>query len=240
MLDVPDRRSSVEFHEGDFLVKTLETKVDLTKAYQLRHRVFAERLGWVPQTAQRQETDMYDAWGVTLGLFGGEGTLLGAARLLPGSGVFMLENEFRSLLPAHHVIRKESDTAEITRLAVSPEIKDRNFATRVMLGVLKGAYQWAVRNNIRYYYLETEPRFLVSLRMLGFPCEAIGPAVKLPPAGVETVAALYDMVRFDRENGERRPDFLAWISTVAMPNGEMVSKRASLHRESEASFGSSW
>lgn len=219
--------SSVEFYEGDFLVKTLETKEEMTKAYQLRHRVFAEQLKWVPQTEDRQEMDMYDLWGVTVGLFGGDGALLGMARLLPSSGEFMLGNEFGALLPSEYVIRKEQDTAEITRLAVHPDIQDPKLSTRVLLGVLKGIYQWAVENEIRYYYLEVEHRFLRALRMLGFPCEPVGPVVKLPPAGAEAVAALYDMARFDEENGRKRPSFLEWISTIKTPNGEMVSGRTS-------------
>ncbi|MBS0181585.1 MAG: GNAT family N-acetyltransferase [Nitrospira sp.] len=217
----------IAFREGEFLVKTLEGKAELTQAYRLRHRVFAETLQWVPPTDDGQEMDMYDLWGVTVGLFHDDGTLLGMARLLPSSGKFMLENEFGDLLSSEHTIRKEPDTAEITRLAVNPDIRDSNLSSRVMLGILKGIYQWAVENEIRYYYLEVEHRFLRALRMLGFPCEPIGPVVKLPPAGVGAVAALYDMVRFDEENAEKRPSFLEWISTIRTPMGEVISGRTS-------------
>jgi N-acyl-L-homoserine lactone synthetase len=189
--------------------------------------VFAETLRWVPPTEDGQEMDMYDLWGVTIGLFHSNGALLGMARLLPSSGKFMLENEFGALLPDDYAIRKTPDTAEITRLAVSPDIHDSKLSTRILLGVLKGVYQWAIENEIRYYYLEVEHRFLRALRMLGFPCEPIGPIVKLPPAGVGAVAALYDMVRFDEENVERRPGFLEWISTIQLPTGEVLSGRNS-------------
>lgn len=221
-----DKRG-VAFYEGEFLIKTLEGKAEWTKAYQLRHRVFAETLHWVPPTEDGQEMDMYDLWGVTVGLLNPDGTLLGMARLLPPSGKFMLEKEFATLLPSEYRIRKERDTAEITRLAVNPDIRDAKLSTRIMLGVLKGIYQWAVENNIRYYYLEVEQRFLRALRMLGFPCEPIGPVVKLPPAGASAVAALYDMARFDEENIQKRPGFLEWISTIKTPNGEVVSGRTS-------------
>lgn len=217
----------IAFREGEFLVKTLEGKAELTQAYRLRHRVFAETLQWVPPTDDGQEMDMYDLWGVTVGLFHDDGTLLHMARLLPSSGKFMLENEFGDLLSSEHTIRKEPDTAEITRLAVNPDIRDSKLSSRVMLGILKGIYQWAVENEIRYYYLEVEHRFLRALRMLGFPCEPIGPVVKLPPAGVGAVAALYDMARFDEENAEKRPSFLEWISTIRTPMGEVISGRTS-------------
>ncbi|MGE0470619.1 MAG: acyl-homoserine-lactone synthase [Nitrospira sp.] len=220
-------KRGVAFYEGEFLVKTLDTKEELTQAYQLRHRVFAEKLRWVPPTEDGQEMDMYDLWGVTIGVLHHDGTLLGMARLLPSSGKFMLENEFGALLPGDYMIRKEQDTAEITRLAVKPDIQDAKLSTQVMLGTLKGIYQWAVENKIRYYYLEVEHRFLRALRMLGFPCEPIGPVVKLPPAGAGAVAALYDMARFDNENMEKRPGFLEWISTITTTTGQIISGRTS-------------
>jgi acyl homoserine lactone synthase len=224
--------SHIEFCEEDFLIKTLETKEEMTEAYQLRHRVFAEQLKWVPASEDQQEMDMYDLWGVTVGVFAADGVLLGMARLLPPTGEFMLGNEFGALLPGDYVIRRERDTAEITRLTVNPDIRDPKLSSRVMLGVLKGIYQWAVENEIRYYYLEVEHRFLRALRMLGFPCEPIGPVVQLPPAGAAAVAALYDMVRFDDENLKKRPSFLEWISTIKLPNGEVVSGRtASYHTD---------
>ena len=221
----------IAFYEGEFLVKTLEGKAELTQAYCMRHKVFAETLQWVRPTDDGQEMDVYDLWGVTVGVFGGEGALLGMARLLPSSGEFMLENEFGALLPAKYIMRKEADTAEITRLAVNPDIRDAKLSTQILLGVLKGIYQYAVENEIRYYYLEVEHRFLRALRMLGFPCEPIGPVVNLPPAGAGAVAALYDMVRFDDENMQKRPRFLDWISTIKTPMGRVISNRTSSFSE---------
>jgi acyl homoserine lactone synthase len=224
---VASEHKPIEFHEGEFLVRTLNNESDLQQAYRLRHRVFAETLGWVPATEDGMEMDMYDLWGVTVGLFARDGALLGMARLLPSSGQFMLEHEFGALLPHGYAIRKATDTAEITRLAVHPDIDDAKYSSRVMLGVLKGIYQWAVENEIRYYYLEVEQRFLRALRMLGFPCEPIGPVVSLSPADVGVVAAIYDMVRFDEENVRKRPDFLEWISTLTTAAGTVVTGRTS-------------
>jgi len=224
---ITGQENTIEFHEYEFLIKTLEGEAELSQAYELRHKVFAERLRWVPQTEDRKEMDMYDLWGVSIGVFSLDGTLLGMARVLPSAGKFMLEYEFGALLPREYTVRKERDTAEITRLAVHPDIQDVRFAARILLGVLKGIYQWAVENGVRYYYLEVEHRFLRALRMLGFPCEPIGPVVKLPPAGAGAVAALYDMARFDEVNAHKKPEFLEWISTITMPTGEIVSGRTS-------------
>jgi N-acyl-L-homoserine lactone synthetase len=214
----------IEFQEGELLVATLQGP-QLKQSYRFRHKVFAEALQWVPASPDREEVDIYDLWGCTVGAFHNDGTLLGMARLLPSSGQFMLEKDFMALLPSEHTIRKAPDTAEITRLAVDPDIRDAKLSTRTMLAVLKGVYQWAVENEIRYYYLEVEHRFLRALRMLGFPCEPIGPVVKLPPAGASAVAALYDMEYFDERNAKQRPEFLQWISTITTVEGAVISGR---------------
>ncbi|MBH0199667.1 MAG: GNAT family N-acetyltransferase [Nitrospira sp.] len=216
----------VEFREGEFTVRTLREE-ELKSSYRFRHKVFAEQLKWVPASPDGEEMDLYDLWGKTVGVLGYDGTLLGMARLLPASGQFMLEKDFGALLPPEYRIRKTSDTAEITRLAVAPDIRDAKLSTTIMLAVLKGIYQWAVENEIRYYYLEVEHRFLRALRILGFPCEPIGPVVKLPPAGASAVAALYDMVKFDKGNGRKRPEFVQWISTIQMGDGRVISGRTS-------------
>ena len=216
----------VEFREGEFVVRTLGEE-ELKDSYRFRHKVFAEELKWVPASPDGEEMDLYDLWGKTVGVLGYDGTLLGMARLLPASGQFMLEKDFGALVPSEYRIRKASDTAEITRLAVDPDIRDAKLSTRIMLSVLKGIYQWAVENEIRYYYLEVEHRFLRALRILGFPCEPIGPVVKLLPAGARAVAALYDMARFDEGNGRKRPDFLRWISTIQTVDGRVISGRTS-------------
>ena len=222
----------VEFSENGFVVKTLHGE-QLAQSYRLRHKVFAEALKWVPETDDRQEVDLYDLWGVTLGLVRDDGAVVGVARLIPSSGQFMLENEFGALLPDGYQIRKTSDTAEITRLAVDPEIRDKGLSSKMMLVLLKGVYQWAVENNIRYYYLEVEHRFFRTLRALGFPCEMIGKPVVLPPAGATSVAALYDMVRFDEENAIKKPQLLNWISSIETLEGEMIIGRTSAYSNCE-------
>jgi acyl homoserine lactone synthase len=226
------RVKDVEFSENGFIVKTLHGE-QLAQSYRLRHKVFAESLKWVPETEDRQEIDLYDLWATTVGLVRDDGAVVGVARLLPSSSQFMLEKEFGALLPSGYQIRKGPDTAEITRLAVDPEIRDRGLSSRMMLALLKGVYQWAVENDIRYYYLEVEHRFFRALRALGFPCEMIGEPVVLPPAGASSVAALYDMVRFDEENAIKKPQFLNWISSIETLQGEVIVGRTSSYANSE-------
>lgn len=224
--------NDIEFREHGFVVKTLHGE-ELAQSYRLRHKVFAESLKWVPETEDRQEIDLYDLWGVSVGLIRNDGAVVGVARLLPSSGQFMLEKEFGALLPDDYQVRKDSDTAEITRLAVDPDIRDRGLTSKMMLALLKGVYQWAVENDIRYYYLEVEHRFFRTLRALGFPCEMVGTPVVLPPAGASSVAALYDMVRFDEENAIRKPQFLNWMSSIETLQGEMIVGRTSAYSNCE-------
>lgn len=215
---------NIEFKEGDFVVKTLSGK-ELEDSYRLRHRVFAESLGWVPRSSDGQEIDMYDLWGTTIGLVRPNGTLAAIARLLPSSSPFMLEADLAMLLPSGYVVRKATDTAEITRLAIDPDIRDKGLSGRILRALLKGVYQWAIENGIRFYYLEVEERFLRVLRAVGFPCEPIGPSVALPPANACSVAALYDMVQFDEINMIQRPQFWEWMSAIQMVDGTVVQGR---------------
>lgn len=226
------RMNDIEFSENGFVVKTLHGE-QLAQSYRLRHKVFAESLKWVPETDDKQEMDLYDMWGTTVGLVRDDGAVVGVARILPSSGQFMLEKEFGALLPDGYQVRKNSDTAEITRLAVDPEIRDRGLSSKMMLALLKGVYQWAVENDIRYYYLEVEHRFFRTLRALGFPCEMIGTPVVLPPAGASSVAALYDMVRFDEENAIKKPQLLNWMSSIETLQGEMIVGRISAYSNCE-------
>ena len=196
--------------------------------------MFAESLKWVPETEDRQEMDLYDLWGTTVG--SGHEMMeqwLGWLDSFPLPGNSCSKMSSAALLPADYRIRKTSDTAEITRLAVDPEIQDKGLSSKMMLALLKGIYQWAVENDIRYYYLEVEHRFFRTLRALGFPCEMIGEPVVLPPAGACSVAALYDMVRFDEENAIKKPQLLNWISSIETLQGEMIAGRTSMYSNCE-------
>lgn len=211
---------AVKFYEGDLLVKTIETKEELTQAYKLRHRVFAEKLRWVPPTEDGMEMDMYDLWGSSIGLIDPEGTLLGMARLLPSSGPFMLEQDLRLLLPTEHIVRKDSDTAEITRLAIDPSIKDKGLSNRLLLTLIKGIYHWAMAHGIRYLYLEVDHRFYRVLNAIGIHSDPLGPPVALPPAGTLSIAVMMDIVKCEAILGRKRPLVMEWMSTVQTMSGE--------------------
>ena len=214
----------VEFVEDELLVKTLETKEELTQAYRLRHRVFAETLRWVRPTDDGQEMDMYDLWGSSIGLVDRKGKLHGLARLLPASGPFMLEQDLRLLLPHDHVVRKQPDTAEITRLAIDPDIKDKGLSARLMLTLIKGIYHWSMEHGVRYLYLEVDHRFFRVLNAMGIPADPLGPPVALPPAGTLSIAAMLDIVRCKEVLGKKRPAVMEWMSAITTMQGDIVKR----------------
>jgi acyl homoserine lactone synthase len=214
----------IVFCEGEFLVKELESEEELLQAYHLRHRVFAEKLQWVPERKDQLESDIYDAWSTSIGIFSSQQQLLGTVRMTPAPFPFMLESEFSGCLVGSHPVRKELDTAEITRLAVDPSIRDKGLSSRLMLSLIKGIYQWALVHDVRYFCLEVEHRFLRVLLALGIPCDPLGLPVAIPPAGALTVAATMDIVKCEKVLAQKRPQLMEWMAAMVMPDANVVSK----------------
>lgn len=224
------------FIEAEFVVRTLQTSEELSQAYKLRHRVFAETLKWVPKTEDGEEMDMYDLWGRSIGVIDKNGKLHGLARLLPSSGTFMLERDLHALLPSGHVIRKECDTAEITRLAIDPDIKDKGLSARLMLTLIKGIYHWALENSVRYLYLEVDHRFFRVLNAMGISCKPLGPPVALSPAGTLSIAAIMDIVQCEEILGMKRPQVMEWMATVRTTRGNIVRRTTAECTTAEENF----
>jgi N-acyl-L-homoserine lactone synthetase len=216
---------SIAFCEGEFLVKALESEEEFRQAYRLRHRVFAEKLGWVPEREDRLESDIYDAWSTAIGIFSSHNELLGMVRMTPAPFPFMLESEFSGCLVGSHHVRKELDTAEITRLAVDPTIVDRGLSAKLMRTIFKGMYHWTLANNIRYTYLVVESRLLRVVQRIGWPCHAIGAPVALPPAYVLSVGALLDLDEFRANAASKQPEMLAWLHSTEPVTTVIVEKR---------------
>lgn len=204
----------VEFWEDSLLVKTLSDKDELRESFRLRHQVFADRLRWVPRSQDELELDSYDAYATSVGLFDGNHRLRGVFRMVNSSFPFMLESEFRECLLPQCEIRKAHDTAEITRLAIDPTLTEKGLSNRLMQVLFKGVYQWSMQNEIRYLYMVVEKRFLRVLRGMGFTCEAVSPAVVLPPAEALSIAAVLDWKQFHDTCPMKQPAFYHWINSI--------------------------
>ena len=204
----------IAFYEDDLLVRTLKGEADMIQAYRLRHRVFAERLQWVARNPNELEYDTYDAFATSVGLFDGGGELRGVFRMVNSSFPFMLESEFRACLLPTCEVRKTSDAAEITRLAIDPMLTDKGLSNRVMQVLFKSVYQWSMHNDVRYLYMVVEKRFLRVLRGMGFTCEAISPAVSLPPAQAVSIAAVLDWEQFHQTCPDKQPSYYSWMNAI--------------------------
>lgn len=213
--DSPLRHRRIQFNEGGCTLRLIETAFDRAQVYRLRHEVFYERLRWVPSSPLGLEVDAYDAWALALGVFTEDGSLIATVRILLPDHPFMLETDFAGLVGPEHRIRKAPDTIEISRLAVSAvNHQEGRSSRRTAMLLYKGVYQWSLANEVRYVYMEVEPRYQRALSLAGFPCAPIGPTRRLPPANVESVALLLDWEEFRLVNQVRRAKWLEWMTTI--------------------------
>ena len=120
---VPFATLGVCIREGGFILKTLEGDGEKSQAYRLRHSVFSEELGWVPRSASQMEKDEYDSHAIPIGIIDAQNTMLAFSRLVLPNRTFMIEKEFSCLVRSDHRVRKEGDTAEVSRLCVSSEAR---------------------------------------------------------------------------------------------------------------------
>ncbi len=202
----------LSFYEGEWLVKTLSDEEKLRQAYRLRHRIFAERLKWVPERADRLEEDIYDAWSTLIGVFSSEARLLGVVRMTHAPVPFMIESEFSACLVGSPVVRKTPDTAEITRLGVDPSITDRGLSARLVKAIFKGMYQWCLAHDVRYTYMVVEQKLLRVVQRMGWPCQPIGEPVAIPPAEALSIVGLLDLGEFRSQAAILRPGMLEWLT----------------------------
>ena len=175
---------------------------------RFRHRIFREKLRWVPESTDGLDRDDYDPFSDNFAVLERSG-VVGSVRLTPGQCPFMIEKEFSALLPEGWVLHKGSNSAEITRLAVevNGQRGQREAASHLLYFTL---YQWALLHRVRWMYFVVEPPFFRHIQRLGFPAFAIGPARPLD-GGVMSQAAYLDW-----ELAE--PDFIRWLrSGVSVP-----------------------
>ena len=202
--------------EGAFTIKTLTEDDEKIEAYLLRHRVFAEELGWVPATQTLMEIDDYDKEAIFLGVFNERDQLVAFARLILTGGRFMIEEEFSSLIGSWHTIRRQDDTAEVSRLCVSPDARtvsvSGNFGVHhVSMLLYKGIFQLCRKNNIRYIYIVVEYKIFRMFLAKGFQCRLVGEPLNMAD-GCVAVAAIVDFNELVSVNSVKRPAFAKWFT----------------------------
>jgi len=213
---VSEGTRSICFKEGEYTVKNISSEDELLQAFRLRHEVFCEELGWVPQTPDRLEMDDYDDYAVSFGIFDAESELVAYLRLIMPTDRFMMEREFRHMVSPDHVIRKEHDTAEISRLCISLDARrdqaDTGFGKHTLSVVLlKGVYRWCELNGIRYLYAVTEDKVYRIARARGFTFELIGEPISMPE-GINVVVIRLNWDEFENITYPKRPRLAEWFN----------------------------
>lgn len=211
-----EKSFNVFIQEGGFIVKNLSGDDEMNQAFRLRHKIFCEDLGWVPQSDNFMENDGYDWHSAHIGVFDQNHRIVAFSRLVFPGTLFMIEKEFSSLIGPCHKIRKQSDTTEASRLCVAPEARrtmaQSDFGSHgLAMLVHKGMYHWCAMHNIRYVYMVVELKVYRVLHAKGFHGQMVGEPQTMPD-GCVAVAAFIDWDNFITMNASIRPRFVQWFT----------------------------
>jgi N-acyl amino acid synthase of PEP-CTERM/exosortase system len=216
----------VFLNDRELYFKTLTTADEKDEAYRLRYQVFTEELRWVPCNQKGMEIDDYDSNCVLVGLFAND-QLIACLRILLPFQKFMLEKEFKEILGEQEV-KKTLKTVEVTRFCVAKDVRKSQIITEygnfpVIMALEKAFYNWCRCNGIDDVYMVVSKNFFRLLNLLGMPCKAIAPTVKMPD-GVVALAAISSWTAFEEHNEKKNPDLLAWFKDCEQFN--IVRKEA--------------
>ncbi|AVH45684.1 acyl-homoserine-lactone synthase [Agrobacterium tumefaciens] len=145
--------------------------------YQLRARVFSDRLGWDVDVTAGCESDGFDALRPTYVLAITEaGQLAGCARLLPALGPTMVADVFSSLLPdgqlgGHAAMIESSRFCVDTALA---EGRGNGLVHEATLAMFAGIIEWCIANGYSEIVKVTDLRFERILARVGWPLQRLG------------------------------------------------------------------
>ncbi|MCO6440996.1 MAG: hypothetical protein J5I81_07920 [Nitrococcus mobilis] len=148
----------------------------LRQLYRFRHQIFKERLGWQIPTRGALEWDIYDEFDPVYGAYYRQGAIIGAFRLLPTTGPYMLRGVFAELL------RGEAppcavDVWELSRFAVKPACCDSRVqltCSEDMFEVLRACYDFSCSNGIRELVMVISVAVERMLRGVRIPLERLG------------------------------------------------------------------
>jgi acyl homoserine lactone synthase len=202
--------------EGGYILKTLTDPDERDQAYRLRHRIFCERLGWVPKKAAEMETDDYDAYAIPFGVFDGQRCLNAYIRLIAPEDPFMLDREFSFLVGGWKSLRKDRGAGEISRLCLAREGRTAVVSSRwgvqpLSLFLFKGLYAWCLERGIRRLYAVTEHKAYRLFRARGIPVDPIGEP-RLMPDGVVAIAVIVDWDKLGTADLSRSRLLLEWFN----------------------------
>jgi N-acyl-L-homoserine lactone synthetase len=207
-------QTRIEVRDDHYVARVLDSSdvEEMQAALVFRHRVFLEELGWACMEEESgHDHDRYDDSSVHFVAFDENNEVAAYCRLiLPQSG-FMIETEFSDLVEPGHRIRKDPDTAEISRFAVTRTLRGKIQGFSLIALLLRTVYGWAMANHLRYIYGVCATDHL-SFVQAYFPwVQSVGPAYEYQP-GVSSSALLADLRTIDVE---KTKEF--WASVIGKP-----------------------
>ncbi len=145
--------------------------------FQLRDKVFKDRLGWDVTSSEGKEKDEFDDLNPVYMLSSNfRNQLEGCWRLLPTVGPYMLKDVFPQLLRGEE-IPEDEHIWELSRLAVHAQSDhDRVKANlnEITFDMFRKVYDFAVENNIHRYVVVTSAAIERLLRQVGIPTQRFG------------------------------------------------------------------
>lgn len=148
----------------------------LRHLYRFRHRIFKEELGWQVSSRCSLELDSYDKLGPVYSVFCHHGSIIGAFRLLPTTGPYMLRDVFSELLRGEPP-PCAGDVWELSRFAVKSvprTTKAQLTCSEDTFEMLRACYDFSCSNGIRELVLVTSVAIERMLRGVRIPLVRLG------------------------------------------------------------------
>ncbi|MGZ2385982.1 acyl-homoserine-lactone synthase [Rhizobium brockwellii] len=162
--------------------RTIKEAHLLHSHYQLRARVFSDRLGWEVDVTAGCESDRFDSLGPTYVLaVTRNGGLVGCARLLPAVGPTMVAEVFSSLLPDGQLSRHAA-MIESSRFCVDTALAEGRgdgSLHEATLTMFAGITEWCMANGYTEIVTVTDLRFERILARVGWPLQRLGEPKKI-------------------------------------------------------------
>lgn len=173
--------------------------------YQLRYRIFGQRLSWNVNNEGGREFDEFDCLDPTyIMALSAASRIAGCARLLPATGPTMLERTFPQLLAngrldAHAAMIESSRFCVDTTIVEGRAGKSLHNATLTMFA---GIIEWCMTRGFTEIVTATDVRFERILSRAGWPMRRLG-----DPTMINETNSVAGILPADRASFERvRPE----------------------------------
>jgi acyl homoserine lactone synthase len=143
----------------------------LKQSFQLRARIFYERLGWSVKLSGSEEFDIFDELHPTyLMAVDSKNQVVGTVRFLPADGPIMLTTVFSSFLAGIGIEGLPRDLVEASRFCVdTATCRDRQFLNNVTRTLFTAMLDWTMRRGHPLIAVVVDLRMERILRRAGWP-----------------------------------------------------------------------